>query len=131
MSTKNFVCIIDDDKVYSYGIKKIIRRHNLGDSILLFENGKEALQAFTLMVESGEELPDLILLDIDMPVMNGWEFLAEFESLRKKVEKKIDIYVISSTLDQAGELYKLEHAGNVADFISKPVKTEDLKKIAD
>ncbi|MGF1671997.1 MAG: response regulator [Balneolaceae bacterium] len=130
MSTVKCVCIIDDDKIYAYGVKKIIDKHNLSRDILIFENGEEALEALTKMHERSEALPELILLDIDMPLMNGWEFLSEFESLRKNSNSNIEIYVISSKIDQNnGELYKVTWDEKVADFISKPVKPEDLQKI--
>jgi CheY-like chemotaxis protein len=131
MSTINCVCVIDDDKIYAYGVKKIINKNNLSDSILIFENGQEALFALKEMVESGNNLPDLILLDIDMPLMNGWEFLSEFEPLRKKINKQIDVYVISSNIQgNTEELYKVEQVGkNVVDFIAKPIKPKDLQKI--
>jgi len=130
MKTVKCVCIIDDDKIYAYGVKKIIDKYNLSQSILIFENGQEALDALTDMYEKGIPLPELILLDIDMPLMNGWEFLAEFESLRKKLNTKIEIYVISSTIDQNnGNLYKVTWDDKIADFISKPVKPRDLQNI--
>jgi len=130
MSTVKCVCIIDDDKIYAYGVKKIIHKHDLSDDIIIFENGKEALNALTEMYNEGKTLPELILLDIDMPLMNGWEFLSEYEALTKKSKSDIEIYVISSKIDQNnGELYKVTWDDKVADFISKPVKPEDLQNI--
>ncbi len=133
MSNVNCVCIIDDDKVYSYGVKKIINKNNLSENILVFNNGKTAFDELSSMIEEGKDMVDIILLDIDMPQMNGWEFLAKFEPLRKGLEKKIDIYVISSHVQgngkDNGHLYKIEPAGAVIDFISKPIKPVDLQKI--
>jgi CheY-like chemotaxis protein len=130
MSRVKCVCIIDDDKIYAYGVKKIIDKHDLSNDIIIFENGEEALNNLRDMYEDGEKLPELILLDIDMPRMNGWEFLNEFESLRKKLKSEIDIYIISSKIEQNnGELYKVTWNDKVADFISKPVKSEDLQNI--
>jgi response regulator RpfG family c-di-GMP phosphodiesterase len=130
MSKTKSVCIIDDDKVYTFGVKKIIKSHLPENDVITFENGKKALEGIKNMVDSGEELPDLILLDIDMPEMNGWDFLKEFDSIRTSVNKEIEIFVISSRVNTNTEdLYKIEWDEKVSDFIKKPVQVEALKKI--
>ena len=130
MSKTKSVCIIDDDKVYTFGVKKIIKSHLPENDVITFENGKKALEGIKNMVDSGEELPDLILLDIDMPEMNGWDFLKEFDSIRTSVKKEIEIFVISSRVNTNTEdLYKIEWDEKVSDFIKKPVQVEALKKI--
>jgi response regulator RpfG family c-di-GMP phosphodiesterase len=130
MSTKKNVCIIDDDKVYTFGVKKIIKSYLPNNEVITFENGKEALEGIQELHDSGKELPDLILLDIEMPEMNGWDFLTKFDSIRSKTEKVIDIFVISSRVDKnTEELYKVEWDEKVSDFIKKPVQVQALKKL--
>jgi len=130
MSKIKSVCIIDDDKVYTFGVKKIIKSYLPDNNVISFENGKKALDGIQKKISSGEELPDLILLDIDMPEMNGWEFLNEFESIRSDVNKKIQIFVISSRIDKSKqELYKIEWDEKVSDFIKKPVQASILKEL--
>lgn len=130
MSPIKSICIIDDDKIYTYGVSKIIKNHLPGNQLMSFENGRKALESIKEMVENNEALPDLILLDIDMPEMNGWDFLNEFEAVRKKVDKEIQIFVISSRIDKNNqELYKVEWDTKVSDFIQKPVEIEALKNI--
>lgn len=124
------ICIIDDDRIYTYGISKIIKSHLPGNELSSFENGRQALDAITKMAENNEDLPDMILLDIDMPEMNGWDFLHAFQKVRDKIEKEIEIYVISSRVnDNNEELYKIEWNQKVSDFIQKPVNIEALKKL--
>ena len=130
MSTQKSVCIIDDDKVYTFGVKKIIKSYLPNNEVITFENGKEALDGLLELQDSGKELPDLILLDIEMPEMNGWDFLTEFDSIRSKTDKVIDIFVISSRVDKnTEELYKVEWDEKVADFIKKPVQIQALKEL--
>lgn len=130
MSKTKSVCIIDDDKVYTFGVKKIIKSHLPENDVITYENGKKALEGIKGMIDSGSELPDLILLDIDMPEMNGWDFLKEFDKIRSTVEKNIEIFVISSRVNTNTEdLYKIEWDEKVSDFIKKPVQVEALKKI--
>ncbi|HAW80609.1 MAG TPA: response regulator, partial [Balneola sp.] len=86
MSKTKSVCIIDDDKVYTFGVNKIIKSHLPENDVITYENGKKALEGIKEMIDSGSELPDLILLDIDMPEMNGWDFLKEFDKIRSTVE---------------------------------------------
>ena len=95
-----------------------------------FENGRKALESINNKVQNGETTPDLILLDIDMPEMNGWDFLNEFESVRNKISKEIQIFVISSRINKRNqELYKVEWDNKVSDFIQKPVEIEALKTL--
>ena len=130
MSKTKSVCIIDDDKVYTFGVKKIIKSHLPENDVTTFENGRKALDGIQEMMESGAGLPDLILLDIDMPEMNGWDFLKEFDVIRSKAEKVVEIFVISSRVDTNTEdLYKIEWDEKVSDFIKKPVQVDALKKI--
>lgn len=130
MSSLKSICIIDDDKIYTYGVSKIIKNYLPGNDIMSFENGKKALEAIRKMEQNNDSLPDLILLDIDMPEMNGWDFLNEFQAVRDKVNKDIQIFVISSRIDKKNqELFRVEWDQKVDDFIQKPVEIEALKNL--
>jgi two-component SAPR family response regulator len=130
MSSLKSVCIIDDDKIYTYGVSKIIKNHLPDNEIMTFENGQKALEGIKQMQDDNEELPDLILLDIDMPEMNGWDFLKAFQSIRDKVNKEIQIFVISSQVDKRSEeLFRVEWDEKVSDFIQKPVGVDSLKSL--
>jgi len=70
-------CIIDDDKIYVNLVKKIIEIKKLSENLLIYKNGKEALDYFKNSMSSvthEDLLPDIIFLDLNMPVMDGWEF---------------------------------------------------------
>ncbi len=130
MSTNKLVCIVDDDAVYTFGIKKLIRNNIPENKILSYTNGKEAFDALQEVHNSGGDLPDVILLDLNMPEMNGWEFLKEFEEIRKVSDKQIQIYVISSQVnDEKEEVYKIKWDARVSKFIKKPVEAKHLVEL--
>ena len=130
MSKVKNVCIIDDDKVYTFGVRKILKNHLPENKVTTYENGKLGLEGILKSHKEGLPLPDCILLDIDMPEMNGWDFLKEFEKIRSELEKKIEIFVISSRVENENhDLFKMEWDEKVEDFIPKPVDILRLKEI--
>ncbi len=72
------VCIIDDDEVYIFGISKLIKSKELCENLMVFNNGLDALNYLKPIINTPYLLPDIILLDINMPTINGWEFAEEF-----------------------------------------------------
>jgi len=121
------VCIIDDDPIFVYGTK-ILLNHNswYGSSVLVYENGKEALDDLTALVKSEEKLPEVIFLDLNMPTMDGWEFLDEFIKLPlKKIPK---VFIVSSSIDQR-DIQKAHSYAIVEDFIEKPLSNTLMANI--
>tara|TARA_R110000764_G_scaffold134090_1_gene222177 strand:+ start:167 stop:553 length:387 start_codon:yes stop_codon:yes gene_type:complete len=92
------VCIIDDDPIFVYGTKVLLNYNgSFCSTVIVHEDGKEALDSLTSMVKSGEKLPDVIFLDLNMPIMDGWEFLDEF--IKLPMEYKPRVYIVSSSID--------------------------------
>ncbi|APS37958.1 MULTISPECIES: response regulator [Salegentibacter] len=125
-------CIIDDDKIYVNLVKKIIEIKKLSNNLLIFKNGMEALDHFKLILENATEdrLPDIIFLDINMPVMDGWEFLNEFIKIKNNFEKKITLYVVSSSIDPR-DLERAKSINLVTDYLIKPIELKKFEKIFD
>ncbi len=125
-------CIIDDDKIYVNLVKKIIEIKKLSNNLLIFKNGMEALDHFKLILENAteERLPDIIFLDINMPVMDGWEFLNEFIKIKNNFEKKITLYVVSSSIDPR-DLERAKSINLVTDYLIKPIELKKFEKIFD
>ena len=125
-------CIIDDDKIYVNLVKKIIEIKKLSKNLLIFKNGREALDNFKLILENATEdvLPDIIFLDINMPVMDGWEFLNEFIKIKNNFEKKITLYVVSSSIDPR-DLERAKSFNLVTDYLIKPIELKKFEKIFD
>ncbi len=124
------VCIIDDDNIYINLVSKIIELRRLSKSVLVFNNGKEALEFFVNFVEDNkeEEVPQVIFLDINMPIMDGWEFLKEFSKIRNKISEDIDLYVVSSSIDSR-DIERAKSIDVVSDYLAKPIKLNDFERI--
>ena len=125
--TSESVCIIDDDNMYISLLCKIIELKKLSKSVVVFKNGKEAIDFFTASVEK-VPIPRFIFLDLNMPVMDGWEFLDEFSKIIDKIPKKTLLYVVSSSID-IRDIERAKSIDMVEDYISKPIKIDDFTKI--
>lgn len=118
------VLIIDDDQILVYLVQHAFRSVLSNYKCSVAETGKAGIE---FLRENPDNLPDLILLDINMPIMNGWDFLNEYRSLQTR---EIPIVILSSTVDPSDK----EKANNyieVKQFISKPFtleKATDLKQ---
>src|SRR6476620_6112712 len=96
---KKIIWVIDDDVIYQTIIKKLIQKSGAYSEHFSFPNGNEAISTLKkTLEEDSNNLPDIILLDINMPVLDGWEFMDEFQSLKSKINKKINIFIVSSSI---------------------------------
>jgi CheY-like chemotaxis protein len=128
MKKFNLACVIDDDDIYTFTVKRIIAHSQIAESTIFFPNGKVALDFFVEYMTVAEKLPDLILLDINMPVLDGWQFMVEFVKLIPHMAKKITIYIVSSSIDEEDHK-KAKAIDAVSDFIVKPVTIDKLHHI--
>lgn len=119
-------CIIDDDDVYVNLIKKVIHLKKLSENLLIFKNGQEALDYF----ETLEELsfPEIILLDLNMPVMNGWGFLKAFSKIQPFKKFNTSLYIVSSSINKV-EVEKAKTYEIVTDYLLKPVNISQLEAL--
>lgn len=121
------VCLIDDDKVYQFTSKMILEATLLTSRITTFFNGQEAIEFFLDPANQQIDiLPDVIFLDINMPIMNGWNFLEEFDKIFYTLPKKILIYVVSSSVDDS-DMEKSKSFVSVADYVIKPINKEKYR----
>ena len=81
------VFIVDDDKVFHFIIKKLLLKNNIQTEPVFFENGFDAIEELKDKIDSENDLPDLILVDINMPIMDGWQFLEEFRTIKSQLKK--------------------------------------------
>lgn len=93
---KKVIWVIDDDIIYQTIINKLIEKSGLFTAHSSFMNGKEAITTLDkALTDDDSYLPDIILLDINMPIMDGWEFMEEIKKIKPKINKKILIYIVT------------------------------------
>lgn len=122
------VCIIDDDPIFIYGTKRLMAEVDFCENVLVFENGQDAVDGLNSITASGEKLPSFIFLDLNMPIMNGWEFLEDFVKIPNHNRNKVTIYIISSSVDPR-DLERIKTYKVVNNYILKPISTEDLRSV--
>lgn len=126
MKKIDIACIIDDDPIYVFGAKKMMKVNGFCNTVLVYNNGQEGIAGFGEIIKLKGDLPEIILLDLNMPIMDGWQFLDEFSKF--KLEKKITIFVVSSSIDSR-DLEKAKTYKNVSDFMVKPISAGSLKEM--
>ena len=122
------ICLIDDDGIYQFYMKKIITVLHKISRLISFGDGEEAVEFFEKNLANSSELPNIIFLDINMPVMDGWQFMEEYVKLKPKIAKEITVYMLSSSNDDDD----IEHAksiNEISDYLIKPVTLEQLEEI--
>jgi CheY-like chemotaxis protein len=121
-------CIIDDDPISVFGIQKSMRDIDFCDNVVVYRNGQEALAGLTKMLEAGKKLPSIILLDINMPIMDGWEFLEDFVKIPNSNTEEVTIFIISSSIDPR-DFLRAKSFSVVNNYIVKPIFKKDLVKL--
>lgn len=125
----NNVFVIDDDKVFHFIIKKLLASNNINVEPRFFENGLQAIEGIKINLQKEEAPPDLILLDINMPILDGWEFLEEFKILKNRLQKEITIYIISSSDNIVDRNRAKDFKDEIKDYFLKPITVDGLKSI--
>ncbi|HEU0137117.1 MAG TPA: response regulator [Flavobacterium sp.] len=126
------ILCVDDDPITLMLYRMVIKKAEFANEIFTAQNGEEALAFFDNIAASGTlDYPKLIFLDLNMPIMGGWEFLDRFKDSRYQNFDEAKVIVLSSTIDPQ-DIDKSKTYPIVIDFQSKPISREmldDLKKI--
>lgn len=115
--------ILDDDNIFIFVLMKLLSKNENFNTVLEFKNGIDLLE--TLSKSTGN-IPNVILLDINMPVLDGWQFLERLEELPHK--NSFNVFIMSSSID-SNDIEKSKTFSTVKDFISKPINKEKLDRL--
>ncbi|WP_103865936.1 response regulator [Aquimarina sp. I32.4] len=127
----NTIMLVDDDSNTNLYNEYIINRLGIFEEIKIFQNGKHALEFLATKDEKGKfPQPEIIFLDINMPIMNGWEFLEEYKELTKRQQADILIAMLTSSMNTE-DSEKALSSGVVKEFIHKPLIEDRIKEIID
>ena len=148
MSKKlNNVLLIDDDLTINYYHNKLIEKSEITNHIAISKNGKDGLESLLQLNDTKEDkemtldnlkselntenniiLPELMFLDLNMPIMNGWEFLEKLSQIKNKIKIHYKIYILSATVNPDDRKMAKDN-GLVSGFLSKPLTKENLELI--
>ena len=121
-------CVIDDDPICVFGIKRTLKQINFCDNITVYNNGLDAINAFNVLIAAGEKLPSVVFLDLNMPIMDGWDFLDDFMKIPNHHRDNVTISIVSSSVDPRDMLKAKEYSA-VKNYFFKPITPTDLDKI--
>lgn len=120
--------MVDDDPISCFINQKIIELSEITDQIAIVHNGREALEYISKnLADSEDSKSNLILLDLNMPVMNGFEFLEKFQSWEPELQENIEVVVLTSSYSES-DIEKVKAFG-IKTYLSKPLTIEGLQSL--
>ncbi len=125
MTEQKKLAVVDDDDVFHWIIQKHIERIDLPIEVLSFYNGDEI---FDFVADVDKVLPDIVFLDLNMPICNGWGFLDRFSKIHPQMQNGMEIYIVSSSIDPE-DINRAENYEFVKDFVSKPLTEEFIRSV--
>ena len=125
MKKLNKVLLVDDDDIVNSIHSIIIYRANFADEVVVQDSARGALSYFTDMNTKGE-FPEMVFLDINMPEMDGWDFIREYDKL--EIKKSAKFIILTSSIDPHDQNRALA-AKYVSEFLSKPLSVGILDRI--
>ncbi len=126
MTPIKYIVIIEDDPITTLIIKKSLEKNIQNITLKAFEHGQEAYQKLVEEYQNSNILPDLILLDINMPIMNGWEFLDAFQKVEKS--QQVPVVMLTSSIDKE-DINKSKQYPKVKGYFSKPLDSSKIQEM--
>ena len=121
--------MIDDNPVEHLIVRRISERDGLFESLDCVDDGTKILDVLEKGGESVARIPDIILLDLHMPKLSGWEFMKRFDDVYKKLLKQVDVYVLSSSVNESDRRASLSYPF-VKGFYTKPMTISLMRQLS-
>ncbi|MGB6034942.1 MAG: response regulator [Cryomorphaceae bacterium] len=121
---KRNLILVDDDPIFQFGMQHMVKSLTNQVNLKVISSGAELLNFLSAAI--AEEIPDVILLDLNMPEMSGWEVLEHLKEM--DLGKKVSIYVCSSSINPA-DIRKANEISIVSKYVIKPIKLTELDKL--
>ena len=120
--------LVDDNDTDNFISKRIIEITNFANRVEVKNSGKSALEYLEEYQDNEEMLPNIIFLDINMPIVDGFVFLYEFEKFNELVRRKCKVIILSSS-DNKRDIDKIVNNDHVIKFITKPLTESSLEEV--
>lgn len=126
---KNSILLVDDDEVYLFVTEKILNKLSEDIVVNSFTDGEKAIEYVKLCLDENIKLPQVILLDINMPFLDGWGFLAEFKKMKSALpNQNVNIFMVTSSNDSS-DLKRAQEFEELTGYVVKPVFEDKLVEI--
>jgi len=122
------ILLVDDDEATNYIHKRVIKEADCTENIIIRDSGTDALQYLTSKIDGKYPQPDLIFLDINMPAMDGWEFLEQYKNLEDEQQAKTIIVMLTTSLNP-DDKDKANTIPLISGFMAKPLTPEKLEHL--
>lgn len=119
------IMIIDDNEIDNYIVKVLIKNNFIAEEILEFNNGMKAIEYLEKNKDITENLPEIILLDIYMPYIDGFEFIEKLSKVDSNFTDKCKICIVSSSIND-NDILRSKLSNSVFNYVSKPISPEFL-----
>lgn len=126
--TVDLVMLVDDNDTDNFISKRIIEITEFAKTVEIKNSGKSALEYLEEYKNDPDKLPNIIFLDINMPIVDGFVFLYEFEKFTDTVKDKCKVIILSSS-DNKRDIDKIVNNDHVIKFITKPLTENALNEI--
>lgn len=128
MKKVNCILLIDDNEATNYIHKMVLNRLDCANEIIAVSSGFDALEYLMGIDTKNNTVPNLIFLDINMPAMNGWEFLEEYDQLPESQKGGIIMVMLTTSLNPDDE-QKAKEIHNIKGYLNKPLNAEKMKEL--
>jgi CheY-like chemotaxis protein len=126
MATDKIIAVVDDDPIFQVIAKKMMAICAPDWRVIEFGSGSDTIRFLKTHHSDSKSIPDVMLLDINMPQFDGWMFLEEFKPIKGILKKSIRIYLTSSSIDPK-DIARAKQEPDLVDYIIKPI-TEDISR---